>query len=96
MSQCPNCPIFSSLLQFSAILTSSLDGISELLELLCGDGVEDGVDHGDILGGSDGAELEAGSSVWEGGSTVAVLGGDVERPDRGGSEVKSLDSRVVL
>mmetsp|Transcript_23038 Transcript_23038/g.45947 ORF Transcript_23038/g.45947 Transcript_23038/m.45947 type:complete len:682 (+) Transcript_23038:130-2175(+) len=75
---------------------ASLDGVGELLELLGGDHVEDGVDHGDVLGGTDGAELEAGSSVGEGGGAVAVLGGDGDGEDGGSSEVHLLDSGLVL
>mmetsp|Transcript_51832 Transcript_51832/g.155565 ORF Transcript_51832/g.155565 Transcript_51832/m.155565 type:complete len:661 (+) Transcript_51832:433-2415(+) len=75
---------------------SGVDPVGEFLELLRDNGIEDGVDHGHVLGGPDGAELEPGSSVGEGTGAVAILGGDLEGENLAGAEVERLDARDVF
>ena len=55
-------------------LAPCLHAVNNDLERLGGDGVEHGVDHGHVLGGTGGAELKASATVGEGGGAVAVLG----------------------
>ena len=75
---------------------AGINGIGEFGEFLSDNGVEYGVDHGDILRGSNGAEFETGPSVGEGRGAVAIFSGYFEGEDFVSSEVQGLDARDVL
>jgi hypothetical protein len=57
---------------------SRVDSSNTLLEIPGADSVEDGVDLGHGMGGSDGAGLKAGTTVGGGGQAIVAIGGDVD------------------
>mmetsp|Transcript_33544 Transcript_33544/g.60142 ORF Transcript_33544/g.60142 Transcript_33544/m.60142 type:complete len:311 (+) Transcript_33544:1145-2077(+) len=75
--------------------STSLDGISESLETVSSQCGKNSVHNGDVLGRTDGTELEASTTIGERRSTVAVLGRHSEGGNRRNTNVHHFAAGLV-